>query len=93
MCVCKSGLATGVTEGIIDEVEDSRVIIKPLSGFPETYNLSDVGDSGALWVERETQQAVALHTSGNQDGQELAIAVPIRLVLETLGLEIVMEDV
>ena len=91
MYVTKSGVATGVTEGIIEEVRDDRVYIRTLDGFPEDYSLSDTGDSGALWVDRDTHRAVALHTRGNAGGGEFAIALPIELVLTTLGLEVVTE--
>ena len=89
MHVVKSGLATGVTEGVISAIGGDRLTIIPPRGFPQDYSLTDSGDSGALWVERGTGRAVALHTGGNAGGAEEATATPIELVLRSLRLELI----
>lgn len=85
--VMKSGLLTGVTEGIVAEVHDDRLIITPVGNYPDDYMLTGRGDSGALWVDVESRSAVALHIQGDLQGPEKAIAVPIQLALDTADLE------
>jgi hypothetical protein len=88
MRVVKSGAATGVTEGVIVGVQLERVEIESPPGFPSKYELSDVSDSGAVWLEMETRAAVGLHVGGNDVSVERAFAVPMPLVLATLGLSL-----
>ncbi|QRN98344.1 hypothetical protein JRI60_04580 [Archangium violaceum] len=86
MRVVKSGLATGVTEGVVTEVNGDRVRLECPQGFPEDYELSDAADSGALWLELETRAPVALHARGNPDGAEWAEGIAIHQVLRALRL-------
>jgi hypothetical protein len=85
MRVVKSGVATGITEGVIREVDGDRVTIAVPDGFPIQYELTHGGDSGALWMERDTRAPVALHTRGNDTGEELAFGVNILKIINTLG--------
>lgn len=86
MRVLKSGITTGVTEGEITNIDGDRLEIGVPQDFPTGYDLSDPGDSGALWVERDTRRAVALHTGGNDTGTEKAFGVRLQTVLEALDL-------
>jgi hypothetical protein len=86
--VIKSGLATGVTEGCIAEVNGDRVRIQTWGPFPARYDLSNIGDSGSVWVDAETRRAVALH-SRTQDGEtEAAYGFKISSVLAALQLQL-----
>ncbi len=86
MRVVKSGLSTGVTEGVVKAVSGDLVRLEPPEGFPEDYELSDAGDSGALWLEIQTRTPVALHVRGNPDGPEWAEGIAIQQVLHALRL-------
>ena len=87
MRVCKYGVATELTEGIVTAVSGSDVFIEPAAGFPENYRLSATGDSGALWVEQGSLQAVALHKQGAPvGGDEQAVGTSMTAVLGTLRL-------
>jgi len=86
MRVVKSGRSTGVTEGLIDRVSGTAVTIRLLAAFPLAYDLSAVGDSGAVWVDEATLAPVALHTGGTTSGPSIASAFDIRAVLTSLGL-------
>lgn len=88
MRVVKSGIATGITEGLVTDVVGSRVTIEPLGGYPSKYELSSVSDSGAVWVEQDSGAAVALHVAGNDTGQEISVAVPMPTVLQVLQLRL-----
>ena len=50
MRVLKAGASTGVTEGKITRINGEEITLKPLDDFPLDYQLSDTGDSGAIWV-------------------------------------------
>lgn len=89
MRVVKSGIATGVTEGVIGEVLGTRVRVDLPPDFSAKYDLSDVSDSGAVWIDRETGRAVALHVAGNDTGAEVAIGMRMSEVLAALGLQLV----
>ena len=86
MRVLKAGAATGVTEGKITRVDGDEITIKPLADFPLDYQLSDVGDSGAVWVESESRAPVALHYSAQSGGASVAYALPLNTVLRELKL-------
>jgi hypothetical protein len=86
MRVIKAGAATGVTEGKVTRVDGMEVVIKPLADFPLEYQLSDTGDSGAVWVEMEARAPVALHYSAQSGGESVAYAIPLPAVLRELNL-------
>jgi hypothetical protein len=86
MEVVKSGAATGVTEGTIRSITPGRVEIRPLK-LPDDYQLSDGGDSGAVWIEKNTFSPVVLHQGSTSEG--FAIGRPIKEVLAALNLRMV----
>lgn len=88
--VVKAGIATGVTEGVIDRVTADEVRIVMLPGYPSKYELSEVSDSGAAWLEQASGAPVALHRAGADTGVETAFARPIGRVLDALGLQVVV---
>lgn len=90
MPVIKSGIATGVTEGIIVGVNDDRVRIEVPSGYPSKYELSSISDSGSVWVEKGTSSPVALHIAGNDTGIEVALGVRLSKVLGDLNLRLLV---
>jgi hypothetical protein len=86
MEVVKSGAATGITEGTIRHVAPGRVEIEPLQ-LPPDYQLSDGGDSGSVWIAKNTFSPVVLHQGSSNQGS--AIGRPIREVLTALNLRAV----
>jgi hypothetical protein len=88
MRVVKSGVATGVSEGVVSRIEGTRVQIEMPPGFPSKYELSDISDSGSLWVEISSRAGVALHFGGNDVGVEKAFAVSLPHVLQVLRLDL-----
>ena len=98
--VIKSGAGSGVTTGTIVGVEGQamqnfagirRLIRHIIQIAPESNGtLSDYGDSGAWWLERDTLEAVALHFAGNQHAR-LALALDMPAILEALNLELISE--
>lgn len=86
MRVIKAGASTGVTEGRVTLVDGMEVVIKPLADFPLEYQLSDTGDSGAVWVESVTRAPIALHYSAQSGGESVAYAIPLPAVLRELNL-------
>ena len=87
MRVLKSGCVTGVTEGIISQVNGDAVEIQTIPGFPSRYELSQEGDSGSLWVSSQDNRAVALHRAGNAFGKQISFAVRLSTILTRLNLE------
>ena len=104
LALVKAGAASGVTHAMVDGIEGSFELDysgygdqkRWMDGFrliPDPNNPEDeisvVGDSGAVWINPETQCAVALHFAG-EDGigptAEYAIAHPISRVLSLLDL-------
>ena len=88
MRVLKSGSVTGVTEGVVTDVQGPEVTIGVATGFPATYELSAEGDSGAIWVARATGAAVALHRAGTSTGVHEARATRLEPVLAALRLRL-----
>lgn len=87
MRVIKSGASTGVTEGHIVGITGD-IEIAPIAHV-DKYDLSEGGDSGALWVDADTMSPVALHYLGSEgSGAERAFAKPIKAILASLQLEI-----
>jgi hypothetical protein len=105
MKLVKSGSSSAVTYGSIDGllgryfIDYRRFGLKSLwmQGMrlvaleAETGEISLGGDSGSIWVDATTKQAVALHFGG-EDGlapkYEYALAHPLRAVLDALGVEL-----
>jgi hypothetical protein len=87
MRVFKYGVATELTEGVVADVQGSDITIAPVPGFPREYQLSDIGDSGALWLEQGTLRPVALHKQGAAGGTEKAVGSSVGDVLALLGLK------
>lgn len=88
MHVVKSGLATGVTEGVVLHVAGSQVEIGTRSDHPDDYDLCAAGDSGAVWLDASTRGPVALHRGARAGDKPCAQAVDIAAVLASLGLDI-----
>jgi hypothetical protein len=86
MSVIKSGAVTGVTQGVISDVSGDLVTIGIEPGCPPDYDLSDIGDSGAVWIARDTGGPVALHRAGSSSGRERAFGVRFDAVLQALQL-------
>lgn len=87
--VLKSGYNTGVTEGVVVRVQGEHVEIGRPAGYPGAYELSDFGDSGALWVERDSGSPVAMHTGATPAAN--ALGLDILTVLQVLGLRLVVD--
>jgi len=92
MRVLKSGAETGVTEGRIVKISANEFEIAPL-GYTRNegeYELSEGGDSGAVWVDSSTHAPVGLHCRGSDRGTaERAFAKPFGDVLQALGLRLI----
>jgi endonuclease G len=98
MQVVKSGRRTGITRGRITDVEGTarinygpvdRIIrrvftIEPLQSLGE---VSDSGDSGALWLGSATMRAVGLHFAGS-NRPERALAMDLQPVLDALDVDL-----
>src|ERR1051325_5235513 len=89
MRVIKSGCVTGVTEGLITDVQGNEVVIGLLPGFAANFELSAEGDSGAAWVEASTGAIVALHKAGSSFGAHEARGTSIKPVLAALQLRLI----
>lgn len=93
MDVAKSGRTSGVTYGRVTGVEGTaRIrygyldrIIRKVATIDQVGagEVSRPGDSGALWLRRETNTAVALHFAGS-DTPERALGMDIQTVLTAL---------
>jgi hypothetical protein len=88
MSVIKSGYLTGVTEGRVLQVQGDRVEIQRPPGYPTLYEPSDFGDSGALWIDRDTGSPVAMHTGASPAAN--AIGRDVRAVLNALAMQLVI---
>ncbi|HEU5171625.1 MAG TPA: hypothetical protein VFU46_13845 [Gemmatimonadales bacterium] len=89
MRVVKAGAATGITEGEIARVQGDRVEIRRPTGYASVYEVSDFGDSGAIWIDQATRAPVAMHSGGSP--QAMAIAVRLAAVLTALSLSLVRD--
>ena len=89
MRVIKSGCVTGVTEGIISQVNGDNVEIQIVPDFPQRYELSQEGDSGSLWISSQGGQAVALHRAGNAYGKQICFAIRLSTILMRLNLQLI----
>ena len=90
--VVKSGLATGVTEGVVARMDGAgRVVVEVPKGFPPGYSLAEVGDSGAVWVSRQTGAPVAMHLGSTDAGGVLrSEGIMIATALAALHLKAVI---
>ena len=89
MRLLKSGATTGVTEGVVETVAGDDVTIAIPDGFDPNYELSGPGDSGSLWLARDTLQPVALHIRGMTGATRRCSAKRIVAVLAALDLVLV----
>lgn len=68
MPVTKSGIATGVTYGIVDGIGFTQFTVVPDPAHPSLNGeISASGDSGSVWLEVGSFNAVGLHWGGEQD--------------------------
>lgn len=69
MLVVKSSTVTGVTYGVIEGLSETEMTITPDPAHPSALNqISLPGDSGAVWLDPLTGDAVALHYAGESPG-------------------------
>jgi hypothetical protein len=103
MFVWKSGRTTGRTAGFIDGVSMQvaiqyatagqrtlrhvfRIVPRPGSGNAQ---VSDGGDSGAVWVDEATGRGVGLHFAGEEaGGPEFGLAHELPAVLQALNVQL-----
>lgn len=90
MRVLKSGITTGVTEGVVAAVNNDMVEIEAPVGYPIKYDVCTSGDSGALWVTRDSHAPVALHTRSTVTGKERAFGLRIQTLLHVLDLQLLI---
>jgi hypothetical protein len=106
MRVIKSGAISKVTHAIIDGIEGSYAVnytrwgvgmrwIQGIRLVPDPDDPLDQvslsGDSGAVWIERDSGNAVALHFAGEDHLTplyEYALAQPIQPILDALEVEL-----
>jgi endonuclease G len=99
MQVVKSGLVSGITHGVVTGIEGfSKMIydfswprlidrVVTISRWPLDAGIglvSNGGDSGAMWLDAATNQAIALHYAGLRDGTR-AQGMQMTYVLDALG--------
>jgi endonuclease G len=99
----KSGRTTGVTRGKVTGVGsynawypvgkieiDSFIISSVIDGNPDNEEISSGGDSGSIWYNPETKEAVGLHFAGETDSSptEKAIACHLPKVLAALNISL-----
>lgn len=102
MTVHKSGRTTGYTEGFIDGIQmtislnygsaGTRLLqnvfrIIPLAG-QEHVEISAGGDSGSVWIEKSSSEAVGLHFAGEIGAApEHALAHDMTAVMQSLNIK------
>jgi hypothetical protein len=91
MRVIKSGSVTGVSEGVITDLDGDEVEIRLDPSLPGDAELTKPGDSGSIWVSRAGLNAVALHKSGAGFGFSTAMASRLSAVLDRLKLRPVFD--
>jgi hypothetical protein len=72
LIVTKSGATTGVTSGMIEGVgrrDQFTIVPRPESWGP----IADRGDSGAVWINTTTNNAVGLHFGGELNDSDITI--------------------
>src|SRR5262249_5893715 len=95
MAVWKSGARTGLTPGVVSDVDgDIEIDYSEFGMGDRDFNhqlviegdvaISLAGDSGSVWVD-DSNRVVGLNFAGDDDGKQ-AIANPIGAVLEALNI-------
>ncbi len=91
MRVIKSGVATGITRGIVDKVWSKEFRVKPDPDYPShDGEISTGGDSGSVWLEVESFDAVGLHYDGEKDRDpraEMALAKRMDKIVDKLDIK------
>jgi endonuclease G len=99
MVVVKSGRRTGITYGRVTGVEGispplrysglDRIISHVVAIDPHVdgTDVSGPGDSGSLWLDAATMQAIGLHFAGS-NSPERALANDIQIVLDALNINL-----
>ena len=65
----KSGSRTSVTRAEVYKVKGVKAWLRPVGGStPNAREISKSGDSGSVWYDPETGEAVILHDTGDTDG-------------------------
>ncbi|MCX4387385.1 S1 family peptidase [Micromonospora peucetia] len=91
--VVKSGLRTGVTNGIIDGTDGLEFSVVVDNGLPPPQGvLGGPGDSGSLWLDRDTFTAVGLHFASITDPEVRAWGHSISAICDKLNV-FVLNDV
>jgi hypothetical protein len=88
MRVVKAGIASGLTEGVVQTVSGDEVVIGRPAGFPSSYELATQADVGAVWVWRDTHRPVALQVAIGDAPADSIHAVRIAAVLAALDLRV-----
>jgi hypothetical protein len=87
--VYKVGARTGLTRGIIDEVDTDRMEVVPNPGFPR---MSNSGDSGSVYVSLATDMVCGLHRSRLSGTPTTGVGTPFDLVMSTLSIDVIPTD-
>ncbi|HEX9374154.1 MAG TPA: hypothetical protein VF897_24285 [Roseiflexaceae bacterium] len=98
MEVVKSGRRTGITYGrVIDVLATARIsygtvdkIIRNVMSIEPRTSVEEVsgpGDSGSIWIDQATMQAVGLHFAGGNQ-PERGLAMDIQSVLDALNVDL-----
>jgi hypothetical protein len=101
MNVTKSGRRTGITRARVTGLEGTArifysgvdrlirhvVTLEPLMPWEQT---SQGGDSGSIWLDKDTQEAIGLHFAGS-DFPERALCMDLQTVLDALQVDLVTE--
>lgn len=85
--VMKSGRTTLTTVGIVDGVDNvfEFTVVPDPANMPAGGQITDFGDSGAVWLEANSHRAVGLNYAGERAGEpERAWAKYIGAVLDKL---------
>lgn len=98
MIIRKAGRRSEVTTGLVDGI--AGIINQSYYGFTRTIRhvvhitqingageISAPGDSGSLWLNRDTRQATALHFAGSNT-PEFGLAIALPPVLDALQVDI-----
>lgn len=93
MAVTKSGRRTGTTSGIVEGVSRREFTIMPDPRRPSPNGeISDNGDSGSVWLEVGSTNAVGLHYAGETSEENPERAWAKRMVNVMTALSITFEQ-